>query len=114
MKYFILILSILLSVEAFAGAVQTGKITRLLVHNNASSTADSAQRVIIQLGSDISNGLCSDKRYWGMYLKSEVERAQYSMLLASYMAGKTVKIWGNPEERCVNSNERVRNVEIVD
>ncbi len=114
MKYFVLISSMLFSLEAFSGAEHTGKITRLLVHNNASSTSDIAQRIIIKLDTSVPNGLCSDKTYWGMYLKSDVEKAQYSMLLASYMAGKTVKLWGNPEERCVNNNERVRNVEIVD
>jgi hypothetical protein len=93
-----------------AQAIQTGYITKLLVNHDYSAKSE---RVIVGLGSNLEEGFCSDTSYWEINLSTEAEKAQYSMLLASYMAGKQVKIWGQPYESCISNHERIRNVEVV-
>lgn len=93
-------------------AIQVGKITKLFVLNSPIG-GDDAQRVIVRLEEDVPNGLCSKKDFWQLLLKNEAERAQYALLLASYMNDKKVKIWGNPDAHCIHKGERIRNVEIA-
>ena len=93
-------------------AIQEGKITKLFVSNDLSNKADS-QRVIVRLENDVSGGHCPKKVFWQMLLATPAEKAQYDLLLASYMNGKKVKIWGNKDKHCIHKGERIRNVEIV-
>lgn len=108
----ILITLVVFSSATNAQAIQEGKITKLFVSNDLSDKVD-AKRVIIRLGSDISGGLCPKKVYWQMLLNNPAEKAQYDLLLASYMSDKKVKIWGNKDQQCIHKGERIRNVEIV-
>lgn len=93
-------------------AIQTGKITKLFVSNDTTGKADS-QRVIVRLENDVPNGLCPKKVFWQMLIENQAEKAQFDLLLASYMNGKQVKIWGNKDKQCIHKGERIRNVEIV-
>ena len=92
-------------------AMETGMITKLLVHNAGSDP--SGQRIIVALDGDLSNGFCRDQTYWSLLIDTEASKAQYALLLANYLAGKRVKIWGNPFEDCIAGSENIRNVEIV-
>lgn len=95
-----------------AQAIQEGTITKLFVSHDLSDKVD-AKRVIVRLGADIKNGLCPKKVYWQMLLNNPAEKAQYDMLLASYMNDKKVRIWGNKTAQCIHKGERIRNVEVV-
>lgn len=108
----ILLLLWLASSPAYSQATQTGKITKLFVLNGGTQNDDS-QRVIIRLEGDVTGGLCSKKTHWQMLLTNHAEKAQYDLLLASYMNAKQVKIWGHPDKKCIHKGEQVRNVEIV-
>ena len=112
MKIFCIVLLNILSTTVYAQAIQEGNISKLFVSNDLSDKPDS-KRVIIRLGSDIIGGLCPKKVYWQMLLNNPAEKAQYDLLLASYIHGKKVKIWGNKDQQCIHKGERVRNVEIV-
>lgn len=112
MKILLSFLFTVLSINVNAQAIQEGTITKLFVSNDLSSKPD-AKRVIIRLGSDVVDGLCPKKVYWQMLLENPAEQAQYELLLASYIHGKKVKIWGNKDKQCIHKGERVRNVEIV-
>lgn len=112
MKFYIFALFILLATNISAQAIQEGKITKLFV-SNGPTLADGEQRVIIRLESDVPNGLCPKKVFWQMLLTNPAEKAQYDLLLSSYMNGKKVKIWGNKDKQCIHKGERIRNVEIV-
>ncbi|MEP0354589.1 hypothetical protein [Paraglaciecola sp.] len=104
----------LLTANSFAAgqAIQEGKITKLFVSNDTTGKPDS-QRVIVRLEADVPNGLCPKKVYWQMLLTNPAEKAQFDLLLASYMNGKKVKIWGNKDLHCIHKGEKIRNVEVV-
>jgi hypothetical protein len=53
------------------------------------------------------------KLYWQMLLSNPAEKAQFDLLLANYMDGRKVKIWGNNDKHCIHKGEKIRNVEIV-
>lgn len=93
-------------------AIQVGKITKLFVSNDGADKPG-AQRVIVRLQSDVSGGLCPKKVFWQMLLNNPAEKAQFDLLLASYMNGKKVKIWGNKDQQCIHKGEKIRNVEVV-
>lgn len=93
-------------------AIQTGKITKLFVLNSP-DIKDDSQRVIIRLEGDVEGGHCPKKDYWQLLLKNQAEKAQFDLLLASYMNDKKVKIWGNKDTHCIHKGERVRNVEVA-
>lgn len=112
MKKILLFTSIVFSPLVFSQAIQEGKITKLFVSNDTKGKPDS-QRVIVRLESDIKGGLCPKKVYWQMLLNNVAEKAQYDLLLASYMNDKKVKIWGNKDQHCIHKGEKIRNVEIV-
>lgn len=112
MKLYIFTLFTLLSINASAQAIQEGRIMKLFV-SNGTTVADGEQRVIVRLESDVPNGLCPKKVFWQMLLTNPAEKAQYDLLLASYMNGKKVKIWGNKDKHCIHKGEKIRNVEIV-
>lgn len=112
MKYLCLILLVLFSVQISAQAIQEGKITKLFVSNDASDKLG-AKRVIVRLEGDVKGGLCPKKVYWQMLLDNVAEKAQFDLLLASYMNDKKVKIWGNKDQQCIHKGEKIRNVEIV-
>lgn len=108
------VLPVLLLLAGFASANQgqeTGKITKLLVHNNPSGDSIS-QRVVIFLDGQMNGGFCNRKD-WSFVLKNDAARAQYSLLLASKMADREVKIVGNLSQDCIADYENVRNVEIL-
>ena len=100
------------NVSAQEQAIQEGLITKLFVSNDPSDKLD-AQRVIVRLEGDVEGGLCPKKVFWQMLLSNPAEQAQYDLLLASYMNGKKVKIWGNKDKHCIHKGEKIRNVEIV-
>ena len=112
MKILSFFLFAILSTNINAQAIQEGNITKLFVSNDLSNKLG-AKRVIVRLGSDIVGGLCPKKVYWQMLLDNPAEQAQYDLLLASYINGKKVKIWGNKDAQCIHKGERIRNVEIV-
>ena len=105
-------ISLLIATNIHAQAIQEGLISKLFISNDLSDKAD-AKRVIIRLGEDITGGLCPKKVYWQMLLNNPAEKAQYDLLLASYINHKKVKIWGNKTAQCIHKGERVRNVEIA-
>lgn len=113
MKKAFLSICLLISTNLSAQAIQEGSISKLFVSNDLSGKIDS-QRVIIRIdNTDIKGGLCSKKVYWQMLLSTPAEKAQYDLLLASYIHNKKVKIWGNKTAQCIHKGERVRNVEIA-
>lgn len=114
MKIFITVVLTLFTLNAYAEtqAIQEGLITKLFVSNDPSDKLD-AQRVIVRLESDVPDGLCPKKVFWQMLLSNPAEKAQFDLLLASYLNGKKVKIWGNKDKHCIHKGEKIRNVEIV-
>jgi len=114
MKILIIFSLILLSQNAYAQtqAIQEGMITKLFVSNDLSNKFDS-KRVIVRLEGDVVGGHCPKKVFWQMLLDNPAEQAQYDLLLASYMNGRKVKIWGNKDKHCIHKGEQIRNVEIV-
>ena len=111
MKYFLLTLTLMMASQSYSQtASETGKISRMLVHNAPAQSSDMDKRVLIWLDGAMSGGFCSEKN-WTIYLNNEAANAQYSLLLAAYMAGKTVKLSGNPSQICAGSQEVVRNIE---
>jgi len=115
MKILAVVLTLFLSnayAEESVQAIQEGKITKLFVSNALTDKPD-AQRVIVRLEGDVEGGWCPKKVFWQMLLSNPAEQAQYDLLLASYMNGKKVKIWGNKDQHCIHKGERIRNVEIV-
>lgn len=112
MKALIFFVFSILTVHSHAQAIQEGKITKLFISNDLSDKVD-AKRVIVRLESDITGGLCPKKVYWQMLLDNPAEKAQYDLLLTSYIHDKKVKIWGNKSMECIHKGERIRNVEIV-
>jgi len=112
MKYLILIISVSFSFFVQAEqASETGKISWMLVHNGPTQSSDKDKRVLIHLDGTMAGGFCNEGN-WTILFNSEGANAQYSMLLATYMAGKSVKITGHPERVCVGNQEVVRNVEL--
>ncbi|GEM77721.1 hypothetical protein [Vibrio sagamiensis] len=91
-------------------AFQTGKVSWLLIHNNPDQTKITDKRVLIRLEGSKTSGFCSDT--WTILLSNKAAEVQYSTLLAAYMAGKTVKLTGNPSKLCQGNEEVVRNVEL--
>lgn len=112
MKIVLFIMFTAFTSSLYAQAIQEGKITKLFVSNDLSNKPD-AKRVIIRLGGDVVGGLCPKKVYWQLLLSNPAEKAQFDLLLASYMNDRKVKIWGNKDQQCIHKGERVRNVEIV-
>lgn len=113
MKKIILFMCLLVPSALSAQAIQEGYISKLFVSNDLTGKVDS-QRVIIRIDNkDVEGGLCPKKVYWQMLLNTHAEKAQYDLLLASYLHNKKVKVWGNKSTQCIHKGERVRNVEIA-
>jgi len=114
MKMFLLALLAFMPYTSYAQeqAIQIGKITKLFVSNDIAGKIDS-QRVIVRLESDVPKGLCPKKVFWQMLLENPAEKAQFDLLLASYMNDKRVKIWGHKDKQCIHNGERIRNIEIA-
>lgn len=111
LKYIYFIVAMLSSGFAFSQqATESGTITKLLVLN-AQETSSTSQRVRVGLSGTIQNSFCSTTGDWVINLNNEAAKAQYSFLLANYMAGKEVKLTGNPSENCIAGQEVIRNVE---
>ena len=109
----IAILLLSTSVSVFAEqAVETGKVSWLLVHNGPENISTS-KRALINLAGDMSGGFCTDKN-WAIVLDNEAANAQYSLVLAAYMSGKSIKITGNSTAICSGGQDVVRNVEFVE
>lgn len=90
---------------------ETGAITELQVHRHPTATNDSGRSFSVIINSrydGISNASCTYKQWIG-YMNDESGKAQYSTLLAAYMAGKNVKVEGT-EGYCVNDKQLIRNV----
>lgn len=113
MKYLVLISSLVLSSLACAEqAFETGRISWILVHNGASQSSDMDKRVLIRLDGTMSGGFCTEKN-WTILFNSKAAEAQYSMLLAAYIAGRSVRFSGHPSQVCGGNQEVVRNIEFT-
>lgn len=111
-KKFLTVSVMLFSSVAYSQqATQEGFITRLVVHNGDEGLNES-QRVRVALSGEISTPLCSSGE-WALSLSNEASKAQYALLLASYMSGKAVSLAGNSTENCIVGYEVIRNVSIV-
>ena len=111
MKYILSVILTLISTFVYSDqAFETGKVSWLLVHNSPDQTKVTDKKVDIRLEGSKTRGFCGDA--WTILLSNKAAEAQYSMLLAAYMAGKTVKLTGNPSKLCVGNREVVRNVEL--
>lgn len=107
----ILLIVLLFATSAYAQqALETGKVTKLMVHNDP-ITSEFSQRIRVHLSGDITNAFCPDGN-WVINLNNEAAKTQYSMLLSAYMADREVTITGNPSENCIANMELVRNVEL--
>ncbi|MBF6058939.1 hypothetical protein [Thiomicrorhabdus heinhorstiae] len=109
-NFFIAAALIMPNVALCQNATEEGKITQLVVHNSQDSSAIS-QRVRVSLSGTIQNDFCSTTGDWVINLNNEAAKAQYSLLLTSYMTGKEVKLSGNPSANCIAGQEVVRNIE---
>ena len=118
MKVYTNILGLLLMFSA-TGVVaalpeESGNIIHLQVHNNPNGVPPNDQLVIVRLDSTISVGNnCGTNDQWASYLSNDAEKAQYSTMLALYMAGKPVRVQGTSPDTCINGSLRVRNVYAV-
>jgi hypothetical protein len=90
-------------------ATESGKITLLMIHN-AQEESSTSQRVRIGLSDSIKDDFCSTTGDWVINLNNDAAKAQYSFLLASYVAGNEVQLTGNPSENCIAGQEVIRNV----
>ena len=112
-KVFLAVLLVVFSHMAYSEqAFENGYVSWLLVHNGPSQPSDGANRVLINLSGTMEGSFCGASN-WTIVLNNETAQAQYSFLLAAYMAGKEVRLTGNPEMHCDGSREIVRNVETV-
>lgn len=93
--------------------IEAGNITSLQIHNNPDSKVNSGQRYIVKLNSTISINECGHDQWTG-YLDSEVDKAQYSALLATFMASKPVTLEGTAPDRCDSGSVLIRNVYITE
>jgi|GEM_PF-2787735 len=110
-KIILFIVIALLSSFAFSQqATESGTITRLMIHN-AQESASTSQRVRAGLSGSIQSAHCSTTGDWVINLNNEAAKAQYSFLLANYMAGKEVLLTGNSSANCIAGQEVIRNVE---
>lgn len=113
MRHVVLIIVLLFSPIAFGErAFEAGKINKILIHNNPSEDSIS-ERVVVYLDATMEGGFCT-KKNWAIVLNNEAAKAQYALLLASYLSGKKVKLSGNLESDCIAEYENVRNVEIFE
>ncbi len=114
MRKILLAASLLLATSnAFSEqATENGNISWLLVHNGPNQPSDGANRVLVNLDGSMEGGFCNASN-WTIVLNNDTAKAQYSFLLAAYMAGKEVRLTGNPEKYCDGSREIVRNVETI-
>ena len=104
-----LVLIILFGVgDAFAGS-QKGLITYLVIHYNDSTLLE---KMDVTLDGVASVDACASEG-WSVEFTADARKAQYAMLLASYMAGKKVQIDGNGPNSCYYGKEKIRNVRIV-
>ena len=94
---------------SFCLPIEVGQISLLLVHQNLTSTADTAQHFVVNLDSAISENNCGQD-VWKGYLKSDADKAMYSTLLALAMANKPVKIQGTSADTCMAGGMLIRNV----
>ncbi len=106
-------------------STESGYITTLTIHNGPEGSSTS-QRVKIGLSGTIMDSDCATTGDWVLNLNAdngndndndngkdnEAAKAQYSFLLASYMAGKEVLLTGNPSETCIAGQEVIRNVSL--
>lgn len=90
---------------------QSGKITRLLVHDNGSGT----EKYDVRLDENNSGDMvwCTASKEWTALINNEASKLQFSMLLAAYVSGKEVLIHSDDGKVCPDSaRNRVRNVEL--
>jgi len=88
---------------------QSGKIAKLLVHDNGAGSEKYDVR-LEQTGSG-SMIWCNTSKEWTALINNEASKMQFSMLLAAYMSGKSVQIDSDGSKDCPDgSRNRVRNV----
>lgn len=88
-KNILLITAIALSAPAFSQvhAEYTGKIKSMYIHDR-----DSDPYFGIELVGEMNANPCGEAKKYFIINPSDINEHHYSMLLAAYMAGKTVKI----------------------
>jgi len=94
-------------VLSFAGTA-TGLIDKFVVHHNGSDL----HKYDVSLNGNAKDqpAECNNHEFWGD-LTTEAGRAQYSMLLAAVMAGRSVQIDG--QSSCFHGREAIRNVRLI-
>lgn len=111
MKKLIFALSILIfSNVAISFPLEQGTITFLQVHRNPDTSNPIGQRFVVRLSSTIANGNNCANEQWEGSLTDDAGKAQYSTLLALFMAGKTVQIQGSGPDVCLGNGLMIRNV----
>ena len=91
--------------------IEAGNIVFLQVHQNPGNSSNPEnQRFILSLDSSISGGNNCGTDKWTGYLDTDARKAQYSTLLALYLAGKPVQVQGTSPDNCVGGSLLIRNV----
>ncbi|WP_325892432.1 hypothetical protein [Grimontia sp. NTOU-MAR1] len=114
MNKFIALLLFVFSVSAYANApIEVGNISLLQIHNNPTSTSNSAQRFIVKLNGSVSTSSCGSSDFWTGALDNDAGRAQYSAILAAATSNKPIKLQGTAPNSCLSGNILIRNVYVV-
>ena len=90
---------------------QSGKISKLLVHDNGSGS----EKYDVRLEEFSSSGMtwCGASKEWTALINNEASKLQFSMLLSAYMSGKEIVIHSDSGKTCPDyARNRVRNVEL--
>ncbi len=103
-----LVMAILCS-AAFAGW-QSGKVERLLVHDNDAGLEKFDVKLTQTSASQMT--WCDPIEEWAALLDNEASKAQYSLLLSAMMAGKEIRLHSDSTTNCHGERNRIRNVEI--
>ena len=88
---------------------EIGKITYFQIHSHPTDETSNGRRYIIMLDSEALPNECGEDR-WSGYLDTEAGQAQYSAILAAYMAGEKIRIQGTDSSLCVSGTLLIRNV----
>jgi len=117
MKKIITLSLIFASSLSYGYTKETGKITNIQVHQfprEAPSSERLDQRFFVHLNSTISGESCAQDDRWFGYLNTDAGRAQYSTILAAYMAGKKVTLEATNSQSCTSGSMLIRNIYLSD
>jgi len=109
MKRIVVFFIMLFTAAPLMAGFQVGSISQILAHDNGNGV----EIVIVNLdGTSTSMEWCSSREDWALVLDGELAKAQFSMLLSTYMAEKSIHIDSDTGKNCINGRNRIRNIRL--